>query len=62
MLGDAMLSEKEVAKLATLPSKQILLGKLVGQLNAPIQGLHYALQWNLNKLVWALNSVKEKKA
>jgi large subunit ribosomal protein L10 len=62
MLGDVMLSDKEVAKLATLPSKQMLLGKLVGQLNAPIQGLHYALQWNLNKLVWALNSVKEKKA
>jgi large subunit ribosomal protein L10 len=61
LLGDVALSDKDVTKLASLPSKQILLGRLVGQLNAPIQGLHYSLQWNLNKLVWALNSVKEKK-
>jgi len=62
LLGDTALSEADVAKLASLPSREMLLGKLVRQLNAPIQGLHYALQWNLNKLVWALNSVKEKKA
>lgn len=62
LLGDTVLSETDVAKLAALPTRDVLLGKLVGQLNAPIQGLHYALQWNLNKLVWALNSVKEKKA
>jgi large subunit ribosomal protein L10 len=61
ILGDTTLTEKDVTKLATLPSKEILLGKLVRQLNAPIQGLHYALQWNMNKLVWALDAVKEKK-
>lgn len=61
LLGDKALSDTEVVKLATLPTREVLLGKLAGQLNAPIQGLHYALNWNLNKLVWALNAVKEKK-
>ncbi len=61
LLGATALSEAEVTRLASLPSREILLGTLVRQLNAPIQGLHYALQWNLNKLVWGLNAVKEKK-
>ncbi len=61
LMGAAVMNESDIAKLATLPSREVLLGKLVGQLNAPIQGLHYALQWNMNKLVWALNAIKGKK-
>jgi len=61
LLGTNVLSQDDVTRLATLPAREVLLGRLVGQLNAPIQGFHYALQWNLNKLVWALNSIKEKK-
>lgn len=62
LMGTSVITEEEVTKLATLPSREILLGKLVRQLNAPIQGLHYALSWNINKLVWALNAVKGKKS
>ena len=61
LLGSQMLTDAEVTRMAALPSRDMLLAKLVGQLNAPIQGLHYALSWNINKLVWALNSIKEKK-
>lgn len=61
LLGDTALSETDVTRLATLPSHEILLGTLVRQLNAPIQGLHYALSWNINRFVWGLNAVKEKK-
>ena len=61
LLGTQVLSDAEVTKLATLPNRDVLLSTLVRQLNAPIQGLHYALQWNLNRFVWALNAVKEKK-
>lgn len=62
LLGDKVLAEADVATLAALPPRQMLLAKLVGQLNAPIQGLHYALNWNLNKLVWALDAVKKSKS
>ena len=61
LLGTTMLTEADVTKLSALPARPQLLGRLVGQLNAPIQGLHYALNWNLNKLVWGLNAVKNKK-
>lgn len=61
LMGNAVLTEADLTKLASLPSRNVLLAKLVGQLNAPIQGLHHALQWNINKLVWALTGVKAKK-
>lgn len=59
LLGTTLLSETDVTTLATLPSRDMLLGKLVRQLNAPIQGLHYALQWNMNRLVWTLSKIKK---
>lgn len=61
LLGESVLTNADVTSLAALPPREILLGQLVRQLNAPIQGLHYALQWNLNKIVWALHAIKEKK-
>jgi len=61
LLGTNALTDTEVLKLSTLPSRNMLVAKLVGQLNSPIQGLHYSLQWNINKLAWALNSIKDQK-
>lgn len=61
-LGETVLNESDITRLAGLPSRQMLLTKLVGELSAPIQGLHYALNWNINRLVWGLHAVKEKKS
>lgn len=61
LMGETIMTEADLAKLASLPSREVLLGTLVRQLNTPIQGLHYAFQWNINKLVWALSAVKGKK-
>ena len=61
LLGSQVLSEEEVARLAQLPTRETLLAQLVGQLNSPLQGLHYALNWNINKLVWALNAMQKSK-
>lgn len=61
-MGTTMMSDTDVDRLSKLPGKQVLLAQLAGQLNAPVQGLHYALSWNINKLVWALSAVKEKKS
>lgn len=61
LLGSQFLDEADVARLSSLPAREVLLTQLVGQLNAPVQGLHYALGWNIHKLAWALNGVKEKK-
>lgn len=62
LLGSTALSEADVNRFADLPTRQVLLGQVVGQMKAPISGLHYALSWNLRKLVYALNAVKEKKS
>jgi large subunit ribosomal protein L10 len=62
LLGNQVLSDTEVTRLSTLPSRTMLLAKLVGQLNAPVQGLHYALSWNLNRFVQVLDGVRQKKS
>lgn len=61
LLGTQVLTDAEVTRLATLPTHKMLLGQLAGQLMAPIQGLHYALSWNMNKLVWALSRINQQK-
>lgn len=50
-----------VKKLATLPSKEGLLAKLVGTLNAPMTGMVNVLSGNTRGLVNVLNAIKEKK-
>ncbi|MCJ7826170.1 50S ribosomal protein L10, partial [Patescibacteria group bacterium] len=60
LLGNTVLTDSDVDRLTKLPSRQALLGQLAGQLMAPLSGLHYALSWNINKLVWGLNAVKNK--
>lgn len=61
MLGIRVMNDKDVLRLSTLPGKEVLLSQLAGQLNAPIQGLHNALSWNIRKLVYALDGIKVKK-
>jgi len=61
LLGSRVMTTQNVESLAKLPGKQELLGRLAGQLKSPLSGLHYALSWNMNKLVWALNSIKNNK-
>ena len=42
-LGDRTLTKEEVETLATLPSRDVLLSRVLGQMNAPIAGLAGAL-------------------
>ncbi len=58
---ERMYSLAEIKALAKLPSKEVLLGNLVGSINAPIFNFVYALKNNLSKLIWALEAIKAKK-
>ena len=60
-LDGKLVSNKDVVKIATLPALPVLRAQLLGQMNAPIQGLHRALSWNMTSLVMTLNAIKEKK-
>lgn len=62
VLGTQVMSEQEVKALAKIPSKEELLAKLVGTLNAPVSGFVNVLAGNLRGLVQVLNAVKEQKA
>jgi large subunit ribosomal protein L10 len=62
ILEGKVITDKDVLKLASLPPLSVLRAQLLGQMNAPISGLHRALNWNLQQLVLTLNAIKEKKA
>lgn len=59
--GGVAATEADFNKLATLPTMDILLATLAVRLKSPIYGFHYALSWNLRKLVTVLGNIKEKK-
>lgn len=61
LLEGKPLTDKEVLKLSTLPSREVLIAQMLGMMNAPIQGLHRALSWNLQKFVMTLNAISEQK-
>jgi large subunit ribosomal protein L10 len=61
-LGTQVMSAAEVKALAKIPSKEQLLGQLVGTLNAPISGFVNVLAGNLRGLVQVLNAISEQKA
>lgn len=55
------VSAAQVIALSQLPSREELLARLVGTLNAPASGFVNVLAGNLRKFVYALNAIKESK-
>lgn len=50
-----------VATIASLPSKEELMAKLLGSLQSPLYGFHHALQYHLRGLVVVLSTLAKKK-
>ncbi|HPV70620.1 MAG TPA: 50S ribosomal protein L10 [Candidatus Magasanikbacteria bacterium] len=59
---NAFISVNDVKVLATLPSREELLSKVVGSIQAPISGFVNILAGNLRGLVQVINAYKDKKA
>ncbi len=57
----AIIDEATIMKLANLPTKEVLVAKLLGSLNSPISGLVYVLNGNIQKLALVLKAIEEKK-
>jgi large subunit ribosomal protein L10 len=62
VLGDRAISADAVRSLATLPSREVLLAKLAGGMQAPIATLAGLLVANIRNLGYALSQVRDQKA
>jgi len=60
-LEKKFIDESRVKKLSKLPSRQELLAKMVGSMQAPISGFVNVLAGNLRGLVQVLKMISEKK-
>jgi large subunit ribosomal protein L10 len=56
------LSEMELDALSKLPSKQELIGKLVGSMKSPIFGLVNTLNQTQSKVVYIFKAIADKKS
>lgn len=60
-LDGQLYKGKEVDELAKLPTQEVLLGQLVGTISAPLSNFVYLLNNLLQKTVFVLSAIKEKK-
>ena len=60
-LGGVAVDAAALQRLATLPSREVLLGRLAGAMVSPIAGMASVLAGNLRNLVGVLSAVADKK-
>lgn len=56
------LTAQRVMQLADIPSREVLLSRFVGTMNAPLSGFMNAITGNVRGLTMVLKGVSEKKA
>lgn len=56
-----VISTENIRELAMLPSRDVMLARVMGGMKAPIQGFANVLRGSLQKLVMVLNEVSKKK-
>lgn len=61
VLAGEYQGQERIIELAQLPTKQVLLGRLVGSLASPMSGFARALKGNLSNLVCALSEIQKVK-
>jgi large subunit ribosomal protein L10 len=62
VLGDRAIDADGVTRLATLPSREVLLGRLAGAIQSPTATLASLLAANIRNLGYALTQVRDQKA
>src|ERR687895_990613 len=61
MLGDTAIDASQLTRLATLPSRDVHLGRLAGGMASPLSGMAGVLAANLRNLVGVLSAMADKK-
>lgn len=62
ILEGKAIDAKGVRALADLPSKEVLLGKVLGGMQSPMYGFASVLQGSLRNFVYTLEAVRQQKA
>jgi large subunit ribosomal protein L10 len=62
LVDGQVLTPEAVGELAKLPSRDELIGKLVGTVNAPLYGLAAVLNGLLRNLVGVLGAIEKEKS
>jgi large subunit ribosomal protein L10 len=62
VLGNRSITADAVRSLASLPSREVLLGRLAGGMQAPVATLAGLLVANIRNLGYALAQVRDQKA
>ncbi|MDH3258025.1 MAG: 50S ribosomal protein L10 [Deltaproteobacteria bacterium] len=61
LLGDQLITAKDILAIADLPAKDVLIAKLVGTIAAPLSGLAHVLSAIPLQLLYALVAIKNLK-
>lgn len=61
IIKDKLINKEAVLAMSKLPSREVLIAKLVMTLNAPISGLCMGLAQILRKFIYCLEQIKIKK-
>jgi large subunit ribosomal protein L10 len=61
LLEGKFIQDKEVRQLASLPSREVLLSKVMSGMQAPLYGLVNSLQGNLRNFVNVLEAIRKQK-
>ena len=56
LVGQRSISEADLAAIATLPSREVLLGRVVGQIQAPLYGLVGVLSGAIRQFAYVLQA------
>ena len=60
LLEGKLIGVDQIKALANLPSREVLLAKLLGSMQSPLYGMANVLQGNIRNLVYVLDAVRQK--
>ncbi len=61
IMDNKFITAEQAKEFSKLPPREVLLAQLVGQMQAPIYGLHSVLSGILRKTLYVLNAIKDTK-
>ncbi|MFN8577192.1 MAG: 50S ribosomal protein L10 [Candidatus Sericytochromatia bacterium] len=61
VLEGKKITNEDLKSISSLPSKEVLIAKMLGSMNAPAQNVVYALSGVSRNLVYALEAIRKQK-